>query len=108
MEQIVDISPPGVGLGQGSSSPAGPADEDFVRVFRTFPRGKKIARAAASPSAELPREVSPWTPAAYRARHRRFAGRLFVLPDSRGCGFIESSAEAEFGDAAFGGFRVPV
>ena len=43
-----------------------------------------------------------------RARHRRFAGRLFILPDSRGCGFIESSAEAEFGDAAVGGFRVPV
>ena len=42
MEQIVDISPPGVGLGQGSSSSAGPADEDFIRVFRTFLRGKKV------------------------------------------------------------------
>ena len=30
------------------------------------------------------------------------------LPGPRGCGFRESSAEAEFGDAAFGGFPVPV
>ena len=95
-------------LGQGSSSSAGPADEDFIRVFLHFSPWEKSARAAASPSAELPREVSSWTPAAYRARHRRFAGRLFILPESRGCGFIESSAEAEFGGAAFGGFRVPV
>ena len=65
-EQLVDTSP-GVGLGQGSSSSAGPADEDFAVVFRTFPCGKKSARAAASPSAELSREVSPWTPAAYAA-----------------------------------------
>ena len=41
MEQIVDISSPGVGLGQGSSSPAGAADEDFTGVFRTIPHGKK-------------------------------------------------------------------
>ena len=33
---------PGVGLGQGSSSSAGPADEDFAGGFRTFPRGKKV------------------------------------------------------------------
>ena len=31
-----------------------------------------------------------------------------LLPDSKGCGFIESSADSEFGDSAFGGFRVPV
>ena len=36
------------------------------------------------------------------------SGGLFILPDSRGCGFIESSAEAEFGESASGGFRVPV
>ena len=65
-EQLVDTSPGG-GLAQGSASSAGPADEDFAGVFRTFPRGKKSARAAASPSAELPREVSSWTPAAYVA-----------------------------------------
>ena len=41
VEQIVDTFP-GVGLGQGSSSSAGPADEDFTGVFRTFPRGKKV------------------------------------------------------------------
>ena len=40
-EQLVDTSP-GVGLGQGSSSSAGPADEDFAGVFRTFHRGKKV------------------------------------------------------------------
>ena len=37
VEQIVDISPGG-GLGQGSSSSAGPADEDFTGGFRTFPQ----------------------------------------------------------------------
>ena len=41
VEQIVDIPSSGGGLGQGSSSSAGPADEDFTVVFRTFPRGKK-------------------------------------------------------------------
>ena len=66
VEQIVNTSPSG-GLAQGSASSAGPADEDFDEVFRTFPHGKKSARAAASPSAELPREVSSWTPAAYVA-----------------------------------------
>ena len=40
VEQIVDISP-GDDRGQGSSSSAGPADEDFRGVFRTFPHGKK-------------------------------------------------------------------
>ena len=40
VEQIVDI-PSGVGLGQGSSSSACPAEEDFTVVFRTFPHGKK-------------------------------------------------------------------
>ena len=41
VEQIVDISSSGAGLGQGASSSAGPADEDFTGVFRTFPHGKK-------------------------------------------------------------------
>ena len=40
VEQIVDISPGG-GLGQGSASSAGAADEDFTGVFRIFPHGKK-------------------------------------------------------------------
>ena len=39
VEQIVDIPSSGVGLGQGSSSSAGPAD-DLLGVFRTFPHGK--------------------------------------------------------------------
>ena len=34
-EQLVDTSP-GVGLGQGSSSSAGPADEDFIGFFALF------------------------------------------------------------------------
>ena len=42
VEQIVDILSPGGSLAHGSSSSAGPADEDFTRVFRTFPRGKKV------------------------------------------------------------------
>ena len=69
-------------------------------VFALFSVGKKSARAAASPNAELPREVlmvlviagllviscssSPvcWSS---RARHRRFAGRLFLLLGPGGC-----------------------
>ena len=31
-----------------------------------------------------------------------------MLPYAAGCGFIDSDAVAEFGDAVFGGFRVPV
>ena len=63
VEQIVDI-PSGVGLGHGSSSSACPAEEDFTGVFRTFPHGKKV-RSAGQVSADLPRHVSSWTPAAY-------------------------------------------
>ena len=61
-EQIVDI-PSGVGLGQGSSSSAGSADEDFPGGFRTFPHGEKV-RSAGQVSADLPRHVSSSTPVA--------------------------------------------
>ena len=79
VEQIVDIPLVGGGLqgfrpGQSSSSsshrPAGiseDTDEPGVLVFRTFFPREKSARAAASPSAELLRKVSSWTPAAYEA-----------------------------------------
>ena len=40
VEQIVEISPRD-DRGQGSSSPAGPADEDFTGFFALFPVGKK-------------------------------------------------------------------
>ena len=43
-----------------------------------------------------------------RADHRPSAGRLFIPPGPRGCGFIESSAEAKFGRAARVRFPVPV
>ena len=45
VEQIVDTSP-GVGLGQGSSSSAGPADEDFIGGFSHFspPEKKRACR----------------------------------------------------------------
>ena len=49
VEQIVDISPGG-GLGQGSSSSAGPADEDVTGVFRTFPQITKSAKLASHSS----------------------------------------------------------
>ena len=42
VEQLVDIPSSGGSLAHGSSSSAGPADEDFTGVFRTFPRGKKV------------------------------------------------------------------
>ena len=64
-EQIVDISP-GDDRGQRSSSSAGPADEDFWGVFRTFSPRKKV-RSAGEVSADLPRHVSSSTPAAYEA-----------------------------------------
>ena len=67
VEQIVDIPSSGGSLAHGSSSSAGPADEDFTGVYRTFPRRKKSARAAASPSARVPPHSSSWTPAAYQA-----------------------------------------
>ena len=64
-EQIVDISP-GDDPGQRSSSSAGPADEAFQGVFRTFSPRKKV-RSAGQVSADLPRHVSSSTPAAYEA-----------------------------------------
>ena len=42
VDQIVDTSP-GAGLGQGSSSSAGPADEILLVFFALFPAGKKCA-----------------------------------------------------------------
>ena len=62
VEQIVDISP-GDDRGQGSSSSAGPADEDFPGVFRIFLHGKQV-RSAGQVSADLLRHVSSSTPAA--------------------------------------------
>ena len=53
VEQIVDISPSGVGLGQGtsSSSSARPAEEDFIGSFRTFPMEKSAeCRAQCGPA----------------------------------------------------------
>ena len=48
VEQIVDISSSGGGLGQGSSSSAGPADEDVTGFFRTFHHGKRAECRAGS------------------------------------------------------------
>ena len=67
-EQIVDISPSGGGLGHGASSSAGPADEDFTGIFRTFPHGKKCGvlgrsvRTCPCTSAHGPQRLksSPW------------------------------------------------
>ena len=44
VEQIVDISPGG-GLGQGSASSAGAADEDFTLVFSQFSPWEKVLGA---------------------------------------------------------------
>ena len=52
-----------------SSSSAVSRDERRYGVFRTFPQVKKSAKSAGSPSAELLREVSSWTPAAYGRHH---------------------------------------
>ena len=69
VEQLVDSSSGGLQdflLGQGSSaSSSGREDEAFPGVFRTFPRIKKSAASAASPSPIVPPSVSSWTRAAY-------------------------------------------
>ena len=41
------------------------AEDGFQGVFRTFPRGKKSAEVARQVGANMPRDVSSWTPAAY-------------------------------------------
>ena len=64
VEQIVDTSPCD-GCGQGASSSAGLADEDFTVGFSHFSSWKKKVRSAGQVSADLPRHVSSWTPAAY-------------------------------------------
>ena len=64
VEQIVDISP-GDDRGQGSSSSAGPADEDFPWGFFALFLMEKKVRSVGQVSADLPRHVSSWTPAAY-------------------------------------------
>ena len=74
--------------------------------FALFPGGKKCACRRESECGAAPGGLiysgGLWV------RHRRFAARLFIPPCAAGCGFIDCDAVAEFGDAAFGGFRVPV
>ena len=65
VEQNVDISP-GAGLGQGASSSAGPADEDFTGGFRTFLHGKKVRSAGQVVSARLGEHVSSSTLSAHQ------------------------------------------
>ena len=50
VEQFVDISPCG-GLGQGSSSSACAADEDFTGFFRTSVPGRRLVRSWVGTSA---------------------------------------------------------
>ena len=59
--------------------------------------GKKVRVPPRVRVRSCPGRSARGTPAAYGGRHRRFAGRLFLLPGTGGCGFIQSSAEAEFG-----------
>ena len=74
VEQIVDIparrSLPDFLTGQGSSSSSSSrllddADEDFTRVFRTFPRSKKSVKLGSHSRSELLSESSPSTRRAY-------------------------------------------
>ena len=51
-------------FGQGSSSSAGPADEDLTVSFRLFPNFLKSAKLAPHSSPRVPASVSPSTPAA--------------------------------------------
>ena len=69
LEQMLDCIPdPGHSSSSSSHRPAGiseDTDEPGDGVFRTFPPGKKSAEVAGQVSADLPRHVSSWTPAAY-------------------------------------------
>ena len=61
VEQLVDIPSSGGGLGQGFSSSAGPADEDFTGgFFALFPVGKS-AQLGPHPSPRVPASVSSST-----------------------------------------------
>ena len=57
-EQLVDTSP-GLDLGQGCSSSAGPADEDFTVFFRTFPPIKKKCEVGFALESESARQWQP-------------------------------------------------
>ena len=65
VEQTVDISPGG-GLGQGSASSAGAADEDFTGGFSHFSSWKKVRSAGQEVSAQLGGYVSSSTPSAHQ------------------------------------------
>ena len=96
-EQIVDIPVPRGDLqgflpGQGStaSSSHSPdaANEAGVGVFRTFLREKKSAEVAGQVSADMPRHVSSWTPAAYEdmeAADEPFMPRRVFEVVKKGC-----------------------
>ena len=56
----------GAGLGQGSSSSAGPADEDFTVFFALFSRWKKVRSAGQEVSAQLDGRVSSSTLSAHQ------------------------------------------
>ena len=66
VEQIVDISSPGDGLGRGSASSAGAADEDFTVGFRTVPHKKKCGVPGRWVSAKLGGQVSSSTLSAHQ------------------------------------------
>ena len=65
VEQIVDTSS-GVGLGQGSASSAGVADEDFTWGFSHFSPWKKVRSAGQVVSAQLGEHVSSSTLSAHQ------------------------------------------
>ena len=66
VEQIVDIPSSGGGLGHGSSSPAGPADEDFTGGFSHISPWKKVRSTGQVESAQLGRHVSSSTLSAHQ------------------------------------------
>ena len=93
LEQNVDISS-GAGLGQGASSSAGLADEDFTGVFRTFPHGKKVRSAGQVVSAKLGGHVSSSTLSAHQMARAREP--------------VDSDGSEDYTVAVRQGFFVPV
>ena len=74
VEQIVDISSSGGGLGQGASSSASPAGEDFTGGFRTFLHGKSAEyRAGGECAAGWARQLIHAERSSNASCRRRFA-----------------------------------
>ena len=85
VEQIVDFPSSAGGLGQGSSSSAGPADEDFTGGFSHFSRDKKVrlpqpSRVRACPPVSAHGTVRLTRQRRWRSARQNSKRRFALLP----------------------------